>query len=268
MEEAIAKQPPYVRARYTSVETKREFLEGMIRQEILANEALRRGLDKAPEVITATKTMLVTLLMREEFDSKLAPEAVTDDEIAAYYQAHIADYTTAEEVRASALVMTTLAQAKTAVAQARSPEKASNAAFIELVKANTIEAEQKKVGGDLRFFKRDDKTLPAAVVAAAFALQNIGDVSDPIDAGDDRFYVLKLTGRNLPTVKPLDQVKTVIRNAQFQQTREAQRQEFMKSLRANAKIEIFDAGLGDVKVDTKSIGTPAPKSPHDGHDHP
>ena len=39
---------PFLRARYNTVERKKEFLENLVRNELLAQEAQRRGLDKAP----------------------------------------------------------------------------------------------------------------------------------------------------------------------------------------------------------------------------
>ena len=41
---------PFLRARYNTLERKKEFLENLIRNDLLAQEAQRRGLDKAPAV--------------------------------------------------------------------------------------------------------------------------------------------------------------------------------------------------------------------------
>src|SRR5262249_7411119 len=55
LQEPINRQSPYIRARYTSLEQKKEFLDSLIRFEVLAKEAARRGLDKDPEVVRTTK---------------------------------------------------------------------------------------------------------------------------------------------------------------------------------------------------------------------
>src|SRR5215831_12354540 len=49
-QDRINKQSPYVRARYTSMERKKEFLDNLVRFEVLAKEAERKGLHKDPEV--------------------------------------------------------------------------------------------------------------------------------------------------------------------------------------------------------------------------
>ena len=43
LQERINRQSPYIRARYTSLEQKKEFLDSLIRLEVLAKEAARRG---------------------------------------------------------------------------------------------------------------------------------------------------------------------------------------------------------------------------------
>src|SRR5687767_8421049 len=43
-QDRINKQSPYVRARYTSVEQKKDFLDNLIRFEVLAKEAKKRGM--------------------------------------------------------------------------------------------------------------------------------------------------------------------------------------------------------------------------------
>src|ERR1051326_937494 len=45
-QERINRQSPYIRARYTSLEQKKDFLDSLIRFEVLAKEAYRRGFDK------------------------------------------------------------------------------------------------------------------------------------------------------------------------------------------------------------------------------
>jgi peptidyl-prolyl cis-trans isomerase C len=41
---------PFLRARYNTLDRKKEFLENLIRNELLAQEAQRQGFDKSPAV--------------------------------------------------------------------------------------------------------------------------------------------------------------------------------------------------------------------------
>src|SRR6188474_1764250 len=111
-QERLNRQSPYIRARYTSLEQKKEFLDSLIRFEVLAKEAARRGLDKDPEVVRTMKQVMIQRLMRDEFDAKITAESISDADMRAYYDANLADYVKPEEVRASAIVVKNRAQAE------------------------------------------------------------------------------------------------------------------------------------------------------------
>ena len=79
-QERINRQSPYIRARYTSLEQKKEFLDSLVKFEILAKEAYKRGLDKDPEVVRTMKQVMIQKLMRDEFDTKVTADTIADAE--------------------------------------------------------------------------------------------------------------------------------------------------------------------------------------------
>src|SRR5215831_18637492 len=91
LQDRINKQSPYVRARYTSLEQKKEFLDTLVRFEVLAGEARKRGYDRDPEVVRTMKQVMIQRLLKEEFDSRVKPEDITDDEMKKFYDAHAGD---------------------------------------------------------------------------------------------------------------------------------------------------------------------------------
>ena len=99
-QERINQQSPYVRARYTSLERKKEFLDNLVRFEVLAKEAERRGLDKDPEVVRTMKQVMIQKLLKDEFD-KQRMEDISDAECKKYYDAHPEEFNKPEEVRVS-----------------------------------------------------------------------------------------------------------------------------------------------------------------------
>src|SRR5204862_2228613 len=111
-QERINRQSPYIRARYTSLEQKKEFLDSLVRFEVLAKEAARRGLDRDPEVVRTMKQVMIQKLMREELDVKITADSVPEAEIRKYYDDHRADYVKPDEVRTSAIIVKNKAQAE------------------------------------------------------------------------------------------------------------------------------------------------------------
>ena len=258
----INRQSPYVRARYTSLEQKKEFLDSLIRFEVLAKEAARRGLDKDPEVVRTMKQVMIQKLMRDEFDAKITADSVADAEMKAYYDANLAEYVRPEEVRASAIVIKNRAQAERVALEARGEAGKTNKGFRDLVSKYSQDADGKLRGGDLRYFDAQTKDLPAPVIRAAFALLNTGDVSGAVDAGNGTWYVLKQTGRRKSMTKSFEDAKPAIRNKLFREQRLTAQKDFVDGLKAKAKIEINEPNLAKVRIDTSQAG-----QIDDGHGH-
>src|SRR5439155_18138374 len=82
----LNEQSPYIRARYTSMERKKEFLDNMVRFEVLATEAQRKGYDKDPEVVRTMKQVMIQKLMKDEFDNTVKLEDIKDDECLKFYK--------------------------------------------------------------------------------------------------------------------------------------------------------------------------------------
>jgi peptidyl-prolyl cis-trans isomerase C len=250
LQERINRQSPYIRARYTSLEQKKEFLDSLIRFEVLAKEAFKRGLDRDPEVVRTMKQVMIQKLMRDEFDAKITAESITDLEMKAYYDANLAEYVKPEEVRASAIIVKNRAQAQRVANEARGDAGKTNKGFRDLVSRYSQDEDSKLRGGDLRYFDAQTKDVPAPVVKAAFALFNVGDVSTAVDAGNGAWYVLKQTGRRKASTKAFDDAKPAIRNKLFRDKRLTAQKDFVEGLKAAAKIEINDTNLAKVRIDT------------------
>lgn len=60
----LAEQSETVRSRYTTPEKRREFLDNLVKFELLVTEARRRGLDRHPEVQLAMEKAMVIRLVR------------------------------------------------------------------------------------------------------------------------------------------------------------------------------------------------------------
>jgi peptidyl-prolyl cis-trans isomerase C len=259
-QERINRQSPYIRARYTSLEQKKEFLDSLVRFEVLAKEAFRRGLDKDPEVVRTMKQVMIQKLMRDEFDAKVTADSVSDADMKAYYDANVAEYVKPEEVRVSAIILKNKAQADRVALEARGDAGKTNKGFRDLVMKYSSDEDTKLRGGDLRYFDATTKELPAPIVQGAFALVNTGDVSLAISANNGTWYVLKQTGRRKAMTKAFDDAKPQIRNKLFREKRQSAQKDFVDGLRAKAKIDVNEANLAKVRIDTSA-------ATDDGHGH-
>ena len=114
--ERLGSQSPYLRARYNSPERRREFLENMVRFELLAAEADRRGFTKSEDVERVRRQVMVQQMMADLFDKgglKLAD--ISDDEIKRYYESHASEFNKPAQVRASHILFKDRAAAEQAL---------------------------------------------------------------------------------------------------------------------------------------------------------
>lgn len=263
-QERINSQTPYVRARYTSLEHKKEFLENLVRFEILAQEARRKGFDRDPEVVRTVKQAMIQKLLKQEFD-RLRIEDISEADVKGYFDGHPDEFNKPAEVRTSLILVKDEDTAKKVLGDARS-KGLENAGFRELVAQYSLDQETKERGGDLRYFDEKNTELPRELVTAAFKLQNIGDVSPPIKT-QKGVAVLKLTGQRKALVRSLDEVRQQIRSKLFRERRQKLMDDYEKALRQKSRVEVHEERLPQVKVDS-SGGPPNLTSPAAGTFHP
>lgn len=263
-QDRINKQSPYVRARYTSLERKKEFLDNLVRFEVLAKEAKARGLEKDDEVVRTMKQVMIQKLMKDEFETRVKIDDITDADCKKYFDEHPDEFNKPEEVRAAHILVKDEKAARKVLGDPRIKGTSdNNEGFRKLVAEASIDLETKERGGDLRYFDRNSKELPPEIVAAAFALVNIGDVSQPVHTKAG-WHVVKLTGRRKALVRPFDEVKPQIRNRLYRDRRTAAMEDFVKQLRQKAKVEVHEDRLAKVQIDMAGGGFQGPGVPPPG----
>jgi peptidyl-prolyl cis-trans isomerase C len=260
-QERINAQSPYIRARYTSLEQKKEFLDNLIRFEVLAKEAFERGFDKDPDVVRTMKQVMIQKLMKDEFENKLSPDSIAEAEMQKFYEEHSNEYNKPEEVRVSAIIVKNKNTAAEVAKQAHGDKGKTNKGFRELVAQYSTDEQTKIRGGDLRYFSAQNPDIPKPVIEAAFSLGKTGDVAGPIAAGNGTHYIIKQTGHRRAVTKSFDDVKRQIQNRIYRDKRTTAQKDFIQDLRTKAKVEVFDKNLAKIRVDTSA------RSSAGGHGH-
>jgi len=262
-QDRLNKQSPFVRARFTTNEKKKEFLETLIRFEVMANEAERRGYDKDPDVLRVMKQQMISKFLQKDFESKLKVEDVPDAEVEKYYNDHPAEFNQKDEVRVSEVINKDKGKADKAYAEARALPKAAppttpeGKQFKDIVAKYSEDEEAKPRGGDLGFFDKDTTRYPKPVVEAAFKLAEVGDVAPPVKT-DKGWAVIRLNQKRPGFNRPLAEVKHQIQQRLFRDTRSKAMDTFYAELKKKANIEINDANLSKVVIDTAGMGAGGP----------
>lgn len=271
----MEKQSPYIRSRYDSLEKKKEFLDNMIRFELLAQEAIKKGYDKDPEVLRAAKQVMTQKLMTEEFDAKLKEDQVPEADKQKYYEEHKSEYNKPAMRRASHILIKvaegadakTWAAAKTKADKALKEAKAAKAddpnAFRDLVAKYSDDENNKTRGGDLGYFSSTEEGGPMAkeFSDAVFAVAAVNDFAGPVKTKLG-WHVIRLTGIRDKIERSYEQVKGQIEHRLFKDLRTKKYDEFLANLQKAAKITINDKALNAYTPATAAPGdAPQPGQP-------
>jgi peptidyl-prolyl cis-trans isomerase C len=253
VQERINKQSPFVRARYTTPEKKKEFLDSLIRFKVLANEAGRRGYDKDPEVIRVMEQQMISKFLQKDFESKLKVEDVPDADVEKYYKEHPAEFNQKDEVRVSEILVKDKAKADKVMAEIKALPKAAVAGgmdkpFRDLVTKYSEDEESKPRGGDLSFFDKDSTKLPKPIVEASFKLADIGDTTAV--KTDKGWAVIRLSQKRPGFNRPLAEVKRQIQQRLFRDLRSKSMDNFVADLKKKSNITVNDDNLSKVVIDT------------------
>lgn len=254
--ERLGSQSPYLRARYNSPERRREFLENMVRFELLAAEADRRGFTKSEDVERVRRQVMVQQMMADLFDKggiKLTD--ITDEEIKAYYDAHLSEFDKPAQVRASHILFKDRASADQALKELKQKPQDQDL-FRKIAEQRSLDQSTKTSGGDLRFFSEtadpkgetDEPERPASVRKAAFSLANVGDVyAEPVQS-ERGFHIVKLTGRREALKRTLEDARRMIQNKLWRSKREGAIEKFVAELRTKANVQENPEALAKVQV--------------------
>lgn len=250
----FAELSPYARARYQATEQRKEYLEGLVRFELLVDEAVRRGLHNEPEVVETAKRVMVQRLLAQELEERAKPP--TPDEIRAYYAAHQSDYVKPAMVRLAhiAFAKEHRAQAEAVLKEALALAPLDYAGFGRLAKEHSEEERTKPLEGDMRFLSEEElgQKYGAALVPAAQALTQVGQVHPTLVETDTQLHVLKLQGRQLALNLSVEQAQPSIVALLQNETKQARLKALLDGLESKAGLQVNDGALAGMSVDVKA----------------
>jgi len=250
----FAEMSPYARARYQTVEQRRDYVEGIVRFELLTQEAVRQGLANDPEVIEGARRALVQALLKKELEEKI--DSITDAQVQAYYQLHLADYVKPAMTRLADIVFERghRAQAEVVLAKVKELPPLDYAAFGKLAREHSEDEKSKALEGDLRFLSDEElgKQFGPQLASAAAALQKVGDVTTELVDDGARLHILKLQGRQIALNLPVDQAKPSIQRVLLNESRQDRVRALLERLKKQANVELNESALAALVIDVKA----------------
>ncbi|MDJ0765907.1 MAG: peptidyl-prolyl cis-trans isomerase [Myxococcota bacterium] len=266
----INRLSPYIRRRWAAPEKRKEFLDKLIRVELLSQEAERLGLSEDPEVQRTVKQMMIRLMVKNDLEKELFPTEIDEATLKAEYEKEKDKYHRPAQVRASQVVLKTKPEAEKLLKDLKA--NATDARYFrQKAKELSIDQATKERSGDLGYFSKpaersdNEPDVPQAVAEAVWKLENTGDMADEIVKSDAGYHIVKLTNKREEMNRSFESVKRMIENRLLREKRTAAMDKFIEDLKNKAKIEIFEENLAKLKVDAQgALSPPGPRAPHAG----
>jgi peptidyl-prolyl cis-trans isomerase C len=248
----------FERLRYQSPERRRKLLEEIIKVDLLAAEAKRRGLDQRPETQERVRQVLRDeLLERLKRTVPSAPE-IPEAEVRVYYEQHRDDFRAPERRRVAHILLTDRALAQTVLMKALS---ATPAHWGELVRKHSTDRGWETAGtaapelaGDLGLVsppgdvRGKNPRVPEAVRHAVFEISELGGVARRLVEAQGKFHIVRMTGKTEAHDKSLAEVERPIRVTLAADRLRKAEQEFERKLREKYPVIIDDLALSKIRV--------------------
>jgi peptidyl-prolyl cis-trans isomerase C len=231
--------------RYREIAQKRKaaYVQELINDTLLYQEALRQGIDKdadAKKVIEeAKKKILIAKLISSEIEAVIE---VTGDEITGYYEENKFRYMTPEIMRASHILLSTFDDASEVIKELKQGETFENAA-----RARSLDPTAQQ-GGDIGYFPKG-RLMPE--FEQACSRLNVGETSDVVRTSLG-FHIIKLTDRRASVEKPLDEVKEEISRRIYETKRRKSFNDLLERLKSSTEIVVNEEALSYEAPDSES----------------
>jgi len=248
VEELLNQIPPQMLIN-ASPETRKNLLDTWVSNELIYQDALKKGVDKKPEVaqqIKLTKKQIVIQAAMQ--DLMTSARFIPETESRAYFREHEEDYNTVIEV--SHISLNSRAEGMEVIEKLRAGQS-----FGSIAKKYSTDSITANKNGYFGSFRKGDLIRLPVFEEYAFSLQNIGDIT-PLVQTEFGFDIIKLLSKKKSSEEiEYEDVAENIMQTLRQRKLENLSMAFIDSLRNIYKFEIHSEVL------ERELGIYSPVSP-------
>jgi peptidyl-prolyl cis-trans isomerase C len=212
-----------------SPEARKGIIEKLAMQTLAADEAIKKGLDKSPEIMAQIDLIRQSVLANAYVQDLIKNSTASDDMLKAEYE-KIKAKITGTEYKARHILVEKESDAKDIIAKL----KKDPGLFEKLAMEKSKDAGSKVRGGELGWF--DLSRMVPEFGSAVSKLEKGAITQEPVKT-QFGYHVIQLEDTRPIEAPPFEEVKPQL--AQHLQQQNVQKQ--MEDLKAKAKIEIVDA---------------------------
>jgi peptidyl-prolyl cis-trans isomerase C len=216
-------------------ETRKAIIDQLALQTVVADEAVKKGLDKSPAVAEQIDAVRQSILANAYVQDFIKSNPVSDESLKAEYE-RIKGTITGTEYKARHILVEKEAEARDIIARL----KKDPGSFAKLAAEKSKDPGSKANGGDLGWF--DPRGMVPEFGAAVSKLEK-GKITDTPVKTQFGYHVIQLEDSKPVEAPPFDAVKPELAQQLGQQNLKKQ----LDDLKAKAKIEIVEAPAAPAK---------------------
>jgi hypothetical protein len=215
-----------------------------IRSVLFGTEAKRRRLSLPAGAPNTPGSWMQTLVRDEMTKKNVSRDTIGDDEAKKYFEDNKEQFHQLDELKVQVIVVPDGPTGEKIFAEVA---HADADAFAAVAKNSSIDEKTKSSGGERVVLAADDEDRE--VLKMALTLRKPGAIGGPFLGSDQRWYVMRIASAPIEHPKPLDAtLMLTVKNALVDLRRKELIDALTASLRAQAKIEVFDDALAKVPV--------------------
>jgi parvulin-like peptidyl-prolyl isomerase len=218
--EAVASREVPANGESFTEEEKRAILERIVEEKMLYLHARALGVDRDLKV----QKVMINTLLRERVYAEVRNSDFTEEELRAYFDAHLDEFVVPEKVQVLRLFIRSgrdrTAEEAAALAEDLYLRIQADPTQFKAIAAEHSEDPYRRRGGDLGFMSREGKPgIDPLVVEKAFEL-DVDQISPPFEAGDG-YNIVMVAARRARVERTFAQMKgAVLRKVKAERYRE------------------------------------------------
>jgi peptidyl-prolyl cis-trans isomerase C len=252
----ITAEGPLMREQYSTREGQLALVDQMVREQLLALDAQKKGYHRDPRVTRQCDAALSELYMERELDAPERQRPLGDDELEAHFQKHRAQYARPERARIARILLA--APAGDVGARARQKAAAGallreltgalgkdSGAFASAARRRSDDPRTRPLGGELPMLTREQLlgAVGPEVADAVFSASRPSGLLPQVLETPEGFQLIQILERE-PALEPtFDQVREQLRPRLARERREARQKELFETLSRQANVRLLPENL-------------------------
>ena len=234
IDQVIRMMGPQGAMMYDNPQGRKAVLDELVSMHLFALRGAEEKLDQTPEFKAALETFRNQSLARAAIDASLKDVTASDEDAKKFYDEHPDQFTQPERVHVRHILISDDVTSADAIAKIQADLKAG-ASFDEVAKSRSL-CPSAAQGGDLGEVSKGQ--MVPEFEAAAFALKNPGDLSEPVKT---RFgwHIIRLEGRTPSSLEPFDNVKPQLLQYLTNEKKNEAFKNAVEGLKKTYKVEIL-----------------------------